>query len=346
MAAAEALPSTYKRVVVREAKGDFIIEDVPMPAVGPREVLVRVEACGMCHSDCFVKEGSPLSSYPRVPGHEVAGVIVAAGAEVKHFQVGQRVGRGWEGGHCGVCDFCRRGDPLFCAEHRITGINTDGGCAQYMLCTTESLARLPDNLPFEECGPLMCAGVTVFNSLRHVGAIPPALVAVQGVGGLGHLAIQFARKLGFQVVALSTSDDKKALAHELGAHFYINTKTHDAVKELQKLGGARVLIATAFDAAAVTALLPGLSIDGAVLQLGADFHPVAVNPLQFLSMRQRYQGWPSGQALDSQDTAKFASYTGVKTYVQTFPLEKVNEAYKMMMENKARFRAVLTPNKH
>lgn len=340
-----ALPATYKRIVVNEAKGPFVIEDVPMPVVGPHEVLVRVEACGLCHSDSMLKDGAPFASYPRVPGHEVAGVVAAVGAEVKVFQVGNKVGRGWAGGSCGDCDFCRRGEPLFCAQQKITGINTDGGYAQYMISPVHALARLPEDLPFEEAGPLMCAGVTVFNSLRNAGVIAPALVAVQGVGGLGHLAIQFARKLGYQVVALSTGDDKKALATELGAHFYINTKTTDAVKELKKLGGAKVIIATAFDSSALAALLPGLGVDGVVLQLGADHHPLPVNPLQFLMYRQRYQGWPSGQALDAQDTAKFASYTGVKTMYETFPLSQVDDAYAKMMANKARFRAVLLPQK-
>src|SRR6266446_2702080 len=323
---------------------ELIERDIPEPSAG--EVRVKVEACGICHSDSLVKEGLwPGLQYPRVPGHEIAGRIDAVGENVTAWTGGQRVGVGWHGGHCFVCEQCKRGDFAMCVNRKVTGIDFDGGYAEYMIAPAAALAAIPDELSAEEAGPFMCAGVTVYNALRHSGARSGDVVAVLGIGGLGHLGVQYARQMGFETVALGRGKDKELLAKKLGAHHYIDSDDSDAgdaAKELQKLGGARVILATAPNAKAISALVDGLSVDGKLLVPAAPNEPLTVSMMSLIAGRRSVAGWYSGTAKDSQDTLEFSASTGVHPMIEKFPLSRVAEAYEQMHSGKVRFRAVLT----
>jgi D-arabinose 1-dehydrogenase-like Zn-dependent alcohol dehydrogenase len=304
---------------------------------------VKVEACGICHSDVLVKEGAwPGLAYPRVPGHEIAGRIDALGGNVTPWNKGQRVGVGWHGGHCFVCEECRRGDFAMCVNRKITGIDFDGGYAEYMIAPAAALAAIPEQLPAEEAGPFMCAGVTVYNALRNAGARGGDLVAIHGIGGLGHLAVQYARQMGFKTVAIGRGKDKESLARQLGAHHYIDSGAGDASAELQKLGGARVILATAPSSAAISALVPGLSPRGMLVMPAAPNEPLTINPFPLIQGNRSLAGWYSGTARDSQDTLEFSALAGVHPMIEKFPLSRVAEAYEQMHSGKVRFRVVLT----
>lgn len=327
---------------VRAAGTPFELVERPIPLPGPREVLIKVAACGICHSDAFVRAGGwPGIAYPRVPGHEVTGTIADIGADVANWAIGDLVGVGWHGGHCFVCDRCRVGDFVTCRNAIVTGIGSDGGYAEYMIARQEAVAAVPDGLDLVEAAPLLCAGLTTFNALRHAGAHAGDVVAVQGLGGLGHLAVQFASKLGFHTVAISRGSDKQTLARELGAEGYIDTEREIVSEELQKLGGARVILATAPSGLSITPLVNGLGIDGRLVVVGADATPIEVSPLQLIGARRSVSGWPSGQPSDSEDTLGFSALTGAKAMIERFPLEDAEEAYLRMIRNEVRFRAVL-----
>ncbi len=329
-------------VQVSKAGGAFEVVERPVPEPGPRHVRIKVEACGVCHSDQLVKEGHwPGITYPRVPGHEVVGRIDAVGSDVTAWQPGQRVGVGWHGGHCFECDPCRRGDFLNCVKLHITGVSGDGGYAQYMVARQEALARFPAELDAVEAAPLLCAGITTFNALRNSGARPGDRVAVQGIGGLGHLGLQYAAKMGFTTIALSAGKDKEELARKLGASIYIDASTTDTAAELQKLGGAHVILATAPSARAMASVINGLTPRGKLLIVGAAADPMPVVPILLLSGKS-IAGWPSGTARDSEDTLNFSVLTGVRPINETFPLAKAAEAYDYMIQGKPRFRVVLT----
>lgn len=330
-----------KVMVVREANADFVAEDREVPTPKAGEIRVKVEACGICHSDAFVKFGAfPGMQLPRVPGHEVAGVVDAVGEGVDQLAKGDRVGVGWHGGHCFKCEACRRGMFINCKNEKICGISYDGGYAEYMVCPAEAAARIPDELSAVEAAPLMCAGITTYNALRNSGARPGDVVAVQGIGGLGHLAIQYARRMGFRTVALSRGADKKELATKLGAHHYVDSKAEDPVEALQKLGGASVLLATAPNAKAIESVVGGLAARGKMMLVAAAHDPIAINAFAMLSGKMVH-GWPSGSAVDSEDTMSFSALADVRPQTETFALEQANEAFAKVMENTVRFRAVL-----
>ena len=332
-----------KAAQVGKAGGDFelVERDIPEPATG--QVRVKVEACGICHSDALVKEGLwPGLQYPRVPGHEVAGRIDAVGENVSAWTIGERVGVGWHGGHCFVCDPCRRGDFAMCVNRKITGLDFDGGYAEFMVAPASVLAAIPDEVPAEEAGPFMCAGVTVYNALRNSGARAGDVVAVHGIGGLGHLGVQYARRMGFETVAINRGNDKQSLAEKLGAHHYIDATATDPVAELQKLGGARVILATAPNAQAISALVDGLSPDGLLLVPAAPAEPLVISMFSLITKRSSVAGWYSGTARDSQDTIEFSALTGVHPMIEKYPLDRVAEAYEQMHSGKVRFRVVLT----
>ena len=332
-----------KAAQISKPGGDFELVERDIPQPGDGEVRVRVEACGICHSDTLVKEGLwPGLRYPRVPGHEIAGKIDAIGNGVSNWKKGQRVGVGWHGGHDFVCDECRRGDFAMCANRKVTGIDFDGGYAEYMIAPAAALALIPDDLPAEEAGPFMCAGVTVFNALRNSAAHPGDVVAVQGIGGLGHLGIQYARKMGFETVALGRGKDKEPLAKKLGAQHYIDSDVVDPVIELQKLGGARVILATAPSAKAISSVVEGLGVDGTLLIPAAPNDPLSISVMPLLMGRRQIAGWYSGTARDSQDTLEFSALTGVHPMIEKYPLSRVAEAYEQMHSGKVRFRVVLT----
>ena len=332
-----------KAVQVSKAGGDFELIERPIPEPGRGQVRIKVEACGICHSDALVKEGYwPGIQYPRVPGHEIAGRIDALGADVTLWKPGQRVGVGWHGGHCFQCDPCRRGDFVLCQFQKITAISYDGGYAEYMIAQSEAVAAMPDDLPADEAAPLLCAGITVFNSLRNSGARAGDMVAVQGIGGLGHLGIQYARQMGFRTVAIGRGGDKKALATKLGAHEYVDTSAGAPAEALQKLGGARVILATAPDSKSISALVDGLAGNVKLLIVGAGLESLTVTPLQLIGGRKSVQGWPSGTAKDSEETLRFSSLSGVRPMIERYPLEKAAEAYQQMISGRARFRVVLT----
>jgi D-arabinose 1-dehydrogenase-like Zn-dependent alcohol dehydrogenase len=324
------------------AKLELVERDVPEP--GPGQVRLRIEACGICHSDVLTVQGLwPGLAYPRIPGHEIAGVVDAVGPNVPEWKRGDRAGIGWHGGHCGHCDRCRRGDYLTCRnDFQVTGISFDGGYADYVVASWQVLARIPDGLKSEDAAPLMDAGVTTFNPLRHSGAKPGDLVAVLGIGGLGHLGIQFAAKMGFDTVAIGRGSDKAPLARELGARVYIDNKAQDPVAELQKLGGARVILATATNADAMAAVIGGLGPDGQLIIAGAPSEPMSVSALPLIIGRRSISGWPSGTSLDSQECLRFAKQTGVRPRIEVFPLDEAAAAYDRMLSGDARFRVVLT----
>jgi D-arabinose 1-dehydrogenase-like Zn-dependent alcohol dehydrogenase len=321
---------------------EVVERDIPEPK--PRQVRLKVQACGVCHSDVFTVTGAfPGIEYPRVPGHEVVGIIDAVGADVPDWKKGMRVGVGWHGGHCGHCNSCRRGDFLTCTYGQIPGISYDGGYAEYMIAPFEALASVPDDLKSDEAAPLLCAGITTFNALRHSGAGPGDLVAVLGIGGLGHLGVQFAAKMGFRTVAIARGSDKGPFAKKLGAHIYIDSTTQNAAEELTKLGGAKVILATVTDAKSMSSVVAGLGIDGKLLVLGASAEPIEVSSLLLIGQRRSIAGWPSGTAPDSEDTLKFSAQSNVHAMIETFPLAKAADAYQHMISGKARFRVVLIP---
>ena len=329
---------------ITRANGSFEIVEREIPEPGAGAVRIKVEACGICHSDSVTKDGLfPGIQYPRVPGHEVAGVIDAIGPGVAGWNPGQRVGVGWHGGHCGYCDSCRRGEFVTCqVAPQIPGIAYDGGYAEYMIAPAGALALIPDELRAVDAAPLMCAGVTTFNALRHSGARPGDVVAVHGIGGLGHLGIQFAAKMGFRTVAIARGKDKETLARKLGADDYIDSQMHEPAAELLKLGGAKVVIATVTSGNAMSLVLGGLGVNGKLIILGAADEPLQVPVLPLILGRRSIMGWPSGNSIDSQDTLAFSKLTGVQAMIEEFPLERAAEAYDHMMSGKARFRAVLT----
>jgi len=332
-----------KAVQISKAGGNFEVVERPKPDPGRGQVRIKVEACGICHSDVLVKEGLwPGLQYPRVPGHEVAGRVDAVGADVNLWKPGQRVGVGWHGGHCFICDACRRGDFILCQNQKITALHFDGGYAEYMIAPQEAVAAMPDDLPADEAAPLLCAGITVFNPLRNSGARSGELVAVQGIGGLGHLGIQYARQMGFRTVAIGRGADKEALAKKLGAHAYLDTNQGPPAEALQKMGGARVILATAPDSKSMSALVDGLGGNGTLLVLGAGPDPLTVTPMQLIFRKKSIKGWPSGTAKDSEDTLQFSSLSGVRPMIERYPLEKAAEAYEQMISGRARFRVVLT----
>jgi len=335
--------ATMKVVQISKAGGEFeIIERaIPKPAAG--QVRIEVQACGICHSDVLTKDGLwPGIQFPRVPGHEVAGVIDEVGQGVSAWKKGQRVGVGWHGGQDGTCLYCRRGDFRNCRNVQIPGISYDGGYQQYMLAPVEALVPIPDSLNAVEAAPLLCAGITTFNSLRHSGASPGDLVAVQGIGGLGHLGIQFANKSGYKVAAVGRGSENAPLAGKLGAHVYIDSRAGDAAKELQKLGGAQVILATAPSGKAMSALIDGLAPNGKLIVIGAAFDAIEVTPIQLITGSRGIQGWAAGTPADSEDTLRFSELTGVRAMIETYPLAQAGEAYARMMSGKAQFRVVLT----
>jgi D-arabinose 1-dehydrogenase-like Zn-dependent alcohol dehydrogenase len=332
--------------VVQVAKPNSELElverDIPDPK--PRHVRIKVQACGICHSDMFTVAGAfPGIQYPRVPGHEVVGIIDAVGAEVPEWKTGMRVGVGWHGGHCGHCASCRRGDFITCTTAQIPGISYDGGYAEYMLAPFEALASIPQDMTSEDAAPLLCAGITTFNALRHSGAGSGDVVAILGIGGLGHMGVQFAAKMGFKTIAIARGADKGPLAKKLGAHVYIDSAAQNAAAELTKLGGAKVILATVTDARTMSAVIGGLGIDGKLLVAGASGEPIEVSPLMLIGARRSIAGWPSGTASDSEDTLQFSVLSNVRPMIETFPLAKAKEAYQHMMSGKARFRVVLIP---
>lgn len=335
-----------RAVQVSRPKGplEMVERDIPEPL--PGTVRIKVQACGICHSDSFTVEGIfPGIQYPRVPGHEAAGIIDVIGPNVKGWSVGQKVGVGWHGGHCGICDSCRRGDFVTCTYIKVPGIAYDGGYADYMIAPAEALALIPDELSPEDAGPLMCAGITTFNALRNSGALAGELVAILGIGGLGHLAVQYASKMGFKTVAIARGKDKEALAKKLGAHIYLDSQSQDVAAELMKLGGAKVILATVTNAEAMTRVINGLGINGKFLVVGLPEKPLEVPVLKLIGGRTSVAGWPSGRSIDSQDTMSFSALSGVRSMNEIFPLEKAAEAYAKMMSGKARFRVVLTMGK-
>lgn len=332
-----------KAVQISKPGGNFEIVERPIPEPGRGQVRIKVEACGICHSDALVKEGHwPGIQYPRVPGHEIAGRIDKVGAEVTQWKPGQRVGVGWHGGHCFQCEACRRGDFVLCANQTITAIHVDGGYSEYTLARAEAVAAMPDDLPADEAAPLLCAGITVFNALRNSGVRSGDTVAVQGIGGLGHLGVQYARQMGFHTIAIGRGGDKKALATKLGAHEYVDTSAGAPAESLQRLGGAKIILATAPDSKSMSALIDGLANNGKMIIVGAGFESLTVTPLQLIGGRKSIQGWPSGMAKDSEDTLQFSSQTGVRPMIERYPLEKAADAYQQMISGKARFRVVLT----
>ncbi len=320
---------------------EVVQREVPQPGVG--QVRIKVEACGVCHSDAFVRAGAfPGMVLPRIPGHEIAGRVDAVGEHVASWKPGDRVGVGWHGGHCFVCNACRKGLFLNCEKAKITGISFDGGYAEYVVVPHEAVARIPEKLSATEAGPLLCAGVTTYNSLRNSGARPGDTVAVQGIGGLGHLGIQYAVKMGFRTIAVSRGADKEELARQLGAHEYVDTQKGTAADGLQKLGGADLVLATAPNADAITDASLGLKARGKLLLVAAPFDPMKVSAMGLLSGKT-IAGWPSGSSIDSEETMAFSALTGVRPRIETFKLDQAEQAFAKVMENKVRFRAVLTP---
>jgi D-arabinose 1-dehydrogenase-like Zn-dependent alcohol dehydrogenase len=331
-------------VQVREPGAPFELVERPLPEPGPGKVRIKIEACGICHSDSYVAQGTfPGVHYPAVPGHEIAGHIDALGLGVTSWRAGQRIGVGWFGGNCGVCHRCRCGDFITCRNLKVPGIHYDGGYADYMIAPIEALASLPDELEAVAAAPLLCAGITTFNALRRSGARAGDLVAILGIGGLGHLGVQFAAKMGFRTVAIARGKDKEKLALQLGAHHYIDSQAQDAAKVLTELGGANVILATATSATAMTPLIDGLGVDGTLLVLGASPEPIEVGPFHILGERRGVKGWPSGTSIESEDTLRFSALTGVEAMIETYPLAKAAEAYARMMSGDARFRVVLVP---
>jgi alcohol dehydrogenase/propanol-preferring alcohol dehydrogenase len=334
--------STMRAVQVSQPNGPLELVERPIPEPGTGQVRIKVHACGICHSDVLVKEGAlPGIQYPRVPGHEVAGVIDAVGPAAARFAAGQSVGVGWHGGYCGACDHCRRGDFFACETGQVTGLSFDGGYAEYMVAPASAVAHVPAELPPVEAAPLLCAGITTFNALRNAGARPGDVVAVLGLGGLGHLAVQYAAKMGFHTVGIARGTDKRPLAHQLGASVYIDSQGQDPAEELLKLGGAKVILATATSGDAMSAVQGGLAVGGTLLVVGAAL-AMEVSPLHLIMGNRSIKGWYSGTSIDSEQTLAFSARAGVRPMNEIFPLDRAAEAYDRMMSGKARFRVVLT----
>jgi D-arabinose 1-dehydrogenase-like Zn-dependent alcohol dehydrogenase len=334
---------TMRAAQISKPKADFEIVERQVPAPGAEQVRIKVQACGVCHSDVLTKEGTwPGIEYPRIPGHEVAGIVDEVGAGVSRWRKGQRVGVGWHGGHDGTCRACRRGDFRNCRNLQIPGISYDGGYEQFMVAPVEALVPIPDALRDTEAAPLLCAGITTYNALRHSGAFPGDLVAVQGIGGLGHLGIQFAKMFGYKVAAIGRGAETATLAKKLGASLYIDSKSTNAAKALQELGGAQVILATAPSSRAMSELIDGLGPNGKLVVIGVAFDPIEVTPVQLVTGSKEIQGWAAGTPADSEDTLNFAELVGVRPMIETYPLEKAGEAYSRMLSGKAEFRVVLT----
>lgn len=343
MATTRVAVSPMKVAQVPKGGADFQIIEREIPRAGPGQVRIKVQACGVCHSDVFTKEGSwPGIQYPRVPGHEVAGVIDELGEGVSECKIGQRAGVGWHGGHDGTCLYCRRGDFGNCRNLQVCGISYDGGYQQYMVAPAKAVTAIPDGLTDVEAAPLLCAGITTYNALRHSGAMPGDLVAVQGIGGLGHLGIQFANKFGYRVAAVGRGPENASLAKKLGASVYIDSKASKPADALQALGGAQAILTTAPNSKAISGLIDGLAPNGKLLVVGVDFAPIEVTPVQLITGSRGIQGWASGTPTDAEDTLRFAELTGVRPLIETYPLEKAGEAYARMLSGNAQFRVVLT----
>lgn len=335
--------ATMKVAQISKPGGEFQVVDREIPEPGPGQVRIKVQACGVCHSDVLTKEGTwPGIEYPRVPGHEVAGIVDRVGTGVTAWKKGQRVGVGWHGGQDNTCRECRRGDFRNCRNLKVTGISYDGGYQQYMIAPIDALVAIPDALKDVEAAPLLCAGITTYNALRHSGAFPGDLVAVQGIGGLGHLGVQFASKFGYRTVAIGRGAGIAPLAKKLGATAYIDAQTTKAADELQKMGGARVILATAPSSKAMSELIDGLGPNGEIMVIAATFDPIEVAPVQLINGSRTIQGWAAGTPADSDDTLRFSELTGVRPMIETYPLEKADEAYARMLSGKAEFRVVLT----
>ena len=341
-----AVPDRMRQMKVAQVAkpgGDFEIVERALPEPGAGQVRIKVQACGVCHSDVLTKEGLwPGIQYPRIPGHEVAGVVDEVGDGVSAWKKGQRVGVGWHGGQDNTCRECRRGDFRNCQNVQICGISYDGGYQEYMVAPVEALVSMPDGLDDADAAPLLCAGITTYNALRHSGALPGDLVAVQGIGGLGHLGVQFANKFGYKVAAIGRGPENASLAKKLGASVYIDSHATKAAEELQKLGGARVILATAPNSKAMSELIDGLGPNGKLLVIGAAFEPIEVTPVQLITGSRTIQGWAAGTPADSEDTLRFAELSGVRPMIEKYPLEKAAEAYARMLSGKAEFRVVLT----
>ncbi len=334
---------TMKVAYVPKPGADFKVEDREIPMPGANQVRIKVQACGICHSDVLTKEGAlPGIQYPRVPGHEVAGIVDELGERVTEWKKGQRVGVGWHGGHDGTCLSCRKGDFRNCRNLQIPGISYDGGYGQYMIAPSEAVVALPDTLNAVDAAPLLCAGITTYNAMRHCGALPGDLIAVQGIGGLGHLGIQFANKAGYKVAAIGRSSENAALAKKLGAHVYIDSKAGNAAAELQKLGGAAAILATAPSSKGMSELIDGLAPNGKLMVIGVDSKPIEVTPAQLIFGTRTVEGWASGSPADIEDTLRFSDLTGVRAMIETYPLEKAAEGYARMISGNAQFRVVLT----
>jgi len=343
MATTKIAIAPMKAAQIPKPGADFELVEREIPKPGAGQVLIKVHACGVCHSDMFTKEGAwPGIQYPRVPGHEVAGVVEELGEDVSGWNKGQRVGVGWHGGHDGTCLQCRRGDFGNCQNMKIAGISYDGGYQQYMVAPVEALTAMPEGLSDAEAAPLLCAGITTYNALRHSGAMPGDLVGVLGIGGLGHLGIQFANKFGFKVAAIGRGPENAVLAKKLGANVYIDNKTTNAAEALQKMGGAQVILATAPSSKAMSDVIDGLGPNGKLMVVGASMDPIAVTPVQLITGSRALQGWASGTPADAEDTLRFAELTGVRPMIETYPLDKAAEAYARMMSGNAQFRVVLT----
>ena len=343
MATTTVAVGTMKVAQIAKPGAGFQITEREIPTPKAGEVRIKVQACGVCHSDVLTVEGLwPGIQYPRIPGHEVAGVVDEVGPGVTAWKKGQRVGVGWHGGQDGTCRECRRGDFKHCRNVKICGISYDGGYQEYMIAPVEALAAIPNSLSDVDAGPLLCAGVTTYNSLRHSGALPGDLVAILGVGGLGHLGIQFAAKFGYKVAAVGRGPENAALAKKLGAHIYIDNQASNAAEALQKLGGAQVVLATAPSSKAMSELVDGLAPNGTLVVIGATFDPITVTPVQLINGSRRIHGWAAGTPADSEDTLNFAELTGVRPMIETYPLGQADKAYARMMSGKAEFRVVLT----
>ena len=343
MATTTAAVATMKVAQIAKPGAGFQIVEREIPKPGAGQVRIKVQACGVCHSDVLTVEGAwPGIEYPRIPGHEVAGIIDEVGTGVTTWKKGQRVGVGWHGGHDNTCSECRRGDFGNCKNMLIAGVSYDGGYQEYMVAPVEGLVAIPDSLSDVEAAPLLCAGITTYNALRHSGALPGDLVAVQGIGGLGHLGVQFANKFGYKVAAIGRGPENAALAKKLGATVYIDSKATKAAEELQKLGGAKVILATAPNSKSMSELIDGLGPNGKLVVIGASFDPIEVTPIQLITGQKAIQGWASGTPADSEDTLRFSELTGVRPMIETYPLEQAAEAYARMLSGKAEFRVVLT----
>jgi D-arabinose 1-dehydrogenase-like Zn-dependent alcohol dehydrogenase len=343
MATTTVAAATMKAAQVPGPGAEFEIVERKIPAPGSGQVRIKVQACGVCHSDAFTKDGSwPGIQYPRIPGHEVVGIIDKAGAGVSEWMTGQRVGVGWHGGHDGTCRECRRGDFRNCRNRQVPGISYDGGYQEYMVAPVEALVAIPEGLSAVEAAPLLCAGITTFDALRHSGALPGDLVAIQGIGGLGHLGIQFASKFGYEVAAIGLGAETATLARKLGASVYIDSKVTNAAEALQQMGGARVILATAPSSKAMSALVGGLGTNGKLMVIGVAFDPIEVTPVQLILGNHSLEGWAAGAAAAAEDTLRFAGLTGVRPMIETYPLEQATQAYARMISGKAEFRVVLT----